>query len=480
MADVVIWDDDWVANWIALSCTIADDTVSKKHGTNSMRILTTEETNGYFDVYRHFTSIDLSANNAIQFWWYGTGSGNQIQITFANGSKGCIGSFSDISGVPAWYLVTIMKSDMTPFGGGAIDWSDVDIVDISGHTTVNISPEFDYLITTAIPTWTLTIEAPIGNGTTDPPTGVITNIIDGTVMTLTATPDSGWGFDCWILNEGMVVTDNPISGPIGSSGTIMAIFYELPPAHGPEITEDVFDSSKWSMIGHTTSRSVMTSSSNSDIMLAGVGLKTNGVTPRIVTGSDVGDGTCEVDFTITEQNSQVVVVWMAGDFDLQGVYKQATEKYTDIIPLTSGTDTYESACIAIGTLTIDEGQESTDYVVRATANNTSAGISIAVYIFPPNTITDWVGGISDEEAIWAELDLDAGYDYFIFGAADGNAEVDGIYDMSTPTPTPPTPHGGGANVIASESLTEAQANAQREAQNRIIREREKRLQMEQK
>lgn len=324
-------------------------------------------------------------------------------------------------------------------------------------------------------TWTLTMSAPIGSGTTDPPTGVYSDILDGTEETITATASAGWGFYCWIVNDTYSGGMNPVTFPMDANYTIFALFIQLPPAHGPDITYDIQDTggcgSPYGMIGHTRSRSVMTSSTDFDIILAGVGLKTNGAVPTIVTASSYGTGTCDLTFDVPVANTQAIFIVMSGYYDLVSVYEQYHNEWTDLISLTTGDDSYESAYIAFGTLS------AVSHEVSATGSDPDAGISIAVYLFPPNSITSYTSSVSTESALWTELDLGSGYNYFIFGAADGEEAIDGIFTMSVPTPSI---GGGGANIIASETLTEAQANAQREAQDRITREREKRLQMEQK
>ena len=116
------------------------------------------------------------------------------------------------------------------------------------------------------------MDMPIGNGTTDPPTGIIADILDGTSETITAIPSAGWGFAGWLADGQFGGTTNPLTFPMSADHTFIAVFYELPPPHGPAITYDIFDSSKWSMIGHTKSNNAMTLSSDFSILLAGIGL----------------------------------------------------------------------------------------------------------------------------------------------------------------------------------------------------------------
>lgn len=477
MADVVIWDDNWIAGgWLPSTGSIEDDSVNFIHGTNSMKItpFAMGLNVGYFYVYKHFGSIDLSANNTIQFWWYGTGTGNELQIVFENGTKGLIGNFYDS---PAeWTLITIFKSSMTPYSGGAIDWADVDLIAIMGLvSTASNLPEFDYLITSTviIPTYTLTIEAPVGNGTTDPAPSVISDIPLGTIVTLTATASAGYIFGFWRYGcSGSY--NNPLDLYIDNNFTITPTFLELPPAHGAQIPMDTYDSESYSGIGHTTSRSVMAVSTDFTLMLAGLGIKTNRVTPTITADSNFDVGVLDLHFDVTKDNSRVFVVMMGGYYDLSSVYKQYNEKYTDLIPLTTGSDNYESVYIA--TAILDAGT----YEVSATASWTGTGISIAVYVFPPNTVSDYGVGLSIEDKLWTQLTLGTSFDYFIFGAADGEEAVEGTYEMTSSSSL----GGGGANVIAPEPRidrrTDENLKALREAKKRIAEQMEKKFQSEQK
>lgn len=470
MSDVVIWDDDWAGNWFSTTvASIEDDSTNFKHGTNSMKIVLNGS--NYIDVYKHFGSIDLGENNAIQFWWYGTGTGNMMSIIFSNGSKGSIGRFYDN---PAeWTLITIFKSTMTPLVGEAVDWADVEMIEIQG-LVASSNPELDYLITTivVIPTYTLTIETPIGNGTTDPPTGVISDIPLGTIETFTATASSGYMFGWWQYGcSGSY--NNPFDLYMDNDYTVTPVFLELPPAHGAQIPMDTYDSESYSGIGHTTSRSVMATSTDFTLMLAGLGIKSGGVTPTIIAASNFDVGTLSLDFNVAEDNSKVFVVMMGGYYALASVYKQYHEKYTDLIPLTSGDDNYESVYIAVATL--DTGT----YTVSATGDWAYTGISIAVYVFPPNTVSAYGVGLSEENKLWVQVTLDASYDYFIFGAADGEEAVDGTYEMDVRKLG-----GGGANIIASEpridQRTDENLKALREAKKRIAEEMAKKFQSEQK
>jgi hypothetical protein len=324
-------------------------------------------------------------------------------------------------------------------------------------------------------TWTLTIIEPVGNGTTDPPTGVINDIVDGTIETLTATASVGWTFFGWIADGFYSGGTNPITFPMTTNHIIYAIFFELPPTHGPAITDDIQDSEGYSMIGHTTSRSVMTSSTNFSILLAGIGLKTNGVVPTILTASSYGTGNCDLPFDVPEANTQVIFVVMAGYYGLSTVYEQYHNEYTEIIPITTGGDNYESVYIAFGTLSAGP------HDVSAVGNNPDTGISIAVYLFPPNSIISYTSDVSIEDlGMWTQLTLDAGYNYYIFGAADGEEALDGIFEI---TPTQRF-GGGGANIIAPEpridQRTDENLKALREAKKRIAEEMTKKFQSEQK
>jgi hypothetical protein len=68
-----------------------------------------------------------------------------------------------------------------------------------------------------------------GSGTTDPAIGVHT-YDEGTLVPVTATPDSGWLWDHWELNGVDVGTANPYTVTMNANQTLTAVFVEMPPS----------------------------------------------------------------------------------------------------------------------------------------------------------------------------------------------------------------------------------------------------------
>lgn len=85
------------------------------------------------------------------------------------------------------------------------------------------------------PTYSLTVTTTVG-GTTDPAPGTY-NYTAGTKLNVTAIPDVGYSFNCWLL-DGEVRTENPITIVMDSNHTLEAHFVDDIP---PEISEPVQD-----------------------------------------------------------------------------------------------------------------------------------------------------------------------------------------------------------------------------------------------
>jgi hypothetical protein len=81
-------------------------------------------------------------------------------------------------------------------------------------------------IFTQIPQWTIVVQNPIGQGSTNPAPGVYTNI-DGDVVQFTATPASGWLFSNWVRN-GANVSSNPLTVTVTANQNIQAVFTQIP------------------------------------------------------------------------------------------------------------------------------------------------------------------------------------------------------------------------------------------------------------
>lgn len=81
-----------------------------------------------------------------------------------------------------------------------------------------------------VTTYTLTVNTTVG-GTTNPAPGTY-SYTQGTSVSITAYPNSGYQFDHWIL-DGATRTDNPITVVMNQNHTLTAYFSALPP---PEFT----------------------------------------------------------------------------------------------------------------------------------------------------------------------------------------------------------------------------------------------------
>jgi hypothetical protein len=76
----------------------------------------------------------------------------------------------------------------------------------------------------AIPVRTITIQAPIGQGTTIQPTGQY-YAIDGDVVQVQAIPAAGWQFDRW---NGVSGSGNPLSITVTANINVQAVFTQIP------------------------------------------------------------------------------------------------------------------------------------------------------------------------------------------------------------------------------------------------------------
>lgn len=78
-------------------------------------------------------------------------------------------------------------------------------------------------MSTPPPMYTLTIQAPDGQGTTSPTTGS-TSYASGTAVPVTATPASGWKLDHWTLDGAAAGSSNPITVTMNAAHTLKAEF----------------------------------------------------------------------------------------------------------------------------------------------------------------------------------------------------------------------------------------------------------------
>jgi hypothetical protein len=74
--------------------------------------------------------------------------------------------------------------------------------------------------------YSLTVEAPTGNGTTDPATGSY-DYNEGTNAQISASAASGWAFDHWLLGGLNVGSSNPLTVLMDGNHTVKAVFTEV-------------------------------------------------------------------------------------------------------------------------------------------------------------------------------------------------------------------------------------------------------------
>lgn len=80
----------------------------------------------------------------------------------------------------------------------------------------------------ALMTYTLTIEPPAGNGTTNPHTGVETYNQSDKIQ-ISEIPRSGWSFDHWIVDGSWKGTADNITITMNSAHTVMTVFIKVKP-----------------------------------------------------------------------------------------------------------------------------------------------------------------------------------------------------------------------------------------------------------
>src|SRR4030042_424966 len=74
--------------------------------------------------------------------------------------------------------------------------------------------------------YTLTMQAPVGSGTTDPSVGAHKYNVDVRVD-VTAYPASGWSFDHWRVNGVDASSDNPSYVTMSADKTLLAVFTQV-------------------------------------------------------------------------------------------------------------------------------------------------------------------------------------------------------------------------------------------------------------
>jgi PKD repeat protein len=121
----------------------------------------------------------------------------------------------------------IVLVDALPDEGWILDHWILDDVNIGDTDPATITMDRDHTITAVFveattPTWDLTIEVR-GEGTTDPAPQVQAYPLD-TVASVTATPDTGWMFDHWQLDDVNAGSMNPIDVTMDAAHTLVAVF----------------------------------------------------------------------------------------------------------------------------------------------------------------------------------------------------------------------------------------------------------------
>jgi hypothetical protein len=114
-----------------------------------------------------------------------------------------------------------------PDPGWIFDHWTVDGVDAGSMNPFRITVSGDHTVTAVFveattQTGDLTITVQ-GSGVTDPAPIVHTYSLD-TVVTVTATPDTGWRFDHWLLDSVNAGSMNPIDVTMDTAHTLVAVF----------------------------------------------------------------------------------------------------------------------------------------------------------------------------------------------------------------------------------------------------------------
>lgn len=178
-----------------------------------------------------------------------------------------------------------------------------------------------------------------------------------------------------------------------------------------QLAIDVLDQFAYSLIGHKKENKFTAKSRESDLLVAGIGI-TPYNKPFIHTKSDFAKE-LSLEYKVNKAGSFVVIVIQSGWYDLDII--TIPTGFTKVVNQ-QGLDSYETSCIAvnssqdIGTYTVYV-EKSDEYIT---------GISIAVYIFPPdNYIYTYGYAKGTYKEIEKTLILDEGYDQYIFSAGDG-------------------------------------------------------------
>lgn len=166
--------------------------------------------------------------------FYKSNGEGSLFIAFLDANGGYITGFFKYYGAPpALNWTAGILEFTTPTGA---DWNRVAYIFVGMDLAiVGFLSVDDYELYPTVPppppaTYDLTIQVTAG-GTTDPPPGTYTYDA-GTVVTVTAYPDSGQYFQQWTLN-GEVHRENPVKVAVNQNYTLTAAFAETPPPPPP-------------------------------------------------------------------------------------------------------------------------------------------------------------------------------------------------------------------------------------------------------
>jgi uncharacterized repeat protein (TIGR02543 family) len=115
----------------------------------------------------------------------------------------------------------------TPASGWVFDHWEIDGSLTSGVNPINIMMDSSHTLKAVfiLIQYTLTLGVS-GLGTTNPATGIYT-YNQGALTQVTATPNSGWMFDHWVLDGSITGSENPNSLTMSSNHTLNAVFTQI-------------------------------------------------------------------------------------------------------------------------------------------------------------------------------------------------------------------------------------------------------------
>lgn len=179
-----------------------------------------------------------------------------------------------------------------------------------------------------------------------------------------------------------------------------------------ELSFDTLDAFAYSIIGHKKENSLKVKSVDECLIVAGIGIKP--YNKPVIFSDSISGIELSLNYKVEVDNSFVVIVAQSGWYDFASV--TLPSGFTKVVDQT-GLDTYETSCIGVNAT-----QSKGEYTVNAVATDDDVtGISISVYVFPPDSYTyttNYVKGSNIE--LEKTLTLNTDYDFYIFCAGDGN------------------------------------------------------------